>query len=470
MPKRFFVFLASIWLVALLLPLANGRPARAASSIAQSSSSTPTPTVTNKPSGSPTSTLTATSKSNSHLPDIEHTATPSLTPTITNTPTPSATPTASPTPPAVVIPLLVHEPMLLGYGPDEFPLSVNPLTGLEVDDPNRLDRRPMVIKVVNYPRSVRPQAGLSRADIVYEYYMERGIPRFVAVFYGQDAEFAGPVRSGRFFDEHIFRMYDGIFVFGSADKRVLDYFLSLGQGIVNSFVLESPEDRQNTCDRDDPKPLCRDRSVQTYNNMFVNTAELTEFITHRNGNHRPDLTGMRFSFRAPPEGKLALNIFVRYSLFIYHQWLYSVDTGSYLRFQETIGIPGGADEYSPLLDSLTNEQIAADNVIVLVVPHEYYVKTPTTEIVNILLYGQGEALVFRDGFAFPATWVRPESGVLQLYTLEGEPFPLKPGNTWFQVMSQFSVVGNTAIDWRFTFNPPPEPDEPINPEATPEDE
>jgi hypothetical protein len=51
-----------------------------------------------------------------------------------------------------------------------------------------------------------------------------------------------------------------------------------------------------------------------------------------------------------------------------------------------------------------------------------------------------------------------------LYGPDGEHFPLKPGVTWYQVISQYSSWYSYGIDWRFTFQPPPEPDHPINPE------
>ncbi|MDH5507436.1 MAG: DUF3048 domain-containing protein [Anaerolineae bacterium] len=407
---------------------------------------------------------------------VSHTPSPSAS----QTPMPSASPTfiptqgiiATETPLSMVVPLTVNEPTPVSYGPYNFPPEVNPLTGLPVSQLNLLERRPIVVKVTNYPRSVRPQFGLSRADVVYEYYMERGVSRFIAVFYGQDAEKIGPVRSGRFFDEHIFRMYDGIFVFGSADHRVLDYFLTLGKHIVNSFMLESPEDRKNSCDINKPRHLCRDRNIVSYNNLFTNTAALTQFITERNGNYRPDLTGMRFSERSPANGSLAINVYMRYSLFIYNKWSYSVQSGRYVRYQETIGFTDPTQEdYAPHVDQLTGEQLAADNVVVLFVPHEYYVKTKTTEIINIRLLHAGNGYVYRDGFAFPIFWARPEDGgMLTLYTLDGEIFPLKPGETWYQIVSEETVLDQNGGDWRFTFVPPPVPNYPIDKSPAPPNE
>lgn len=346
---------------------------------------------------------------------------------------------------------------------------MNPLTGLALDDLSLLERRPMAVKITNYPRSVRPQAGLSRADIVWEYHIERGVSRFIAIFYGQDADKAGPIRSGRFFDEHIFRMYDAIFVFGNADRRVMDYFLDLGRYIVNSFVLEQDRGLSEDCGPRVYAFLCRDRDIISYNSLFTNTAALTEYITNRNGNHRPDLDGMSFSYQTPPNGKLALNIYTRYSLFTYNWWEYSIELGRYLRYQETIGYADPTlESYAKHMDALTNEQLAADNVVILTVPHEYYVKTKTTEIYQIHLVGTGTGTVFRDGFAFPVIWSRPaDGGVLNLYTPDGEYFHLKPGETWYQVLSEESTLVTDYIDWRFTFVPPEVPDEPIDPELTP---
>ena len=55
------------------------------------------------------------------------------------------------------------------------------------------NRHPVAIKINNYPRSNRPQWGLSLADIVYEYYHNNDLPRFHAIFYGNDAPVLGVI-------------------------------------------------------------------------------------------------------------------------------------------------------------------------------------------------------------------------------------------------------------------------------------
>lgn len=104
------------------------------------------------------------------------------------------------------------------------PVEIDPLTGLPPSDPTLLDRRPLAIKISNYPREIRPQYGLTLADQVFEYYIEWFDTRFIGIFYGNNAKQIGPVRSGRYFDEHITRMFHAYYVFNFADPRV--YILS----------------------------------------------------------------------------------------------------------------------------------------------------------------------------------------------------------------------------------------------------
>ncbi len=142
------------------------------------------------------------------------TAMPSATqkslPTATFTPEPTATPTMTAT------------PMLGPVGPTGFPEGVNPLTGMYVANPENLDRRPVFVKVANYPPSGRPHAGLSAADLVFEYYIGYGSNRFIGVYYGENADQIGPVRSGRLVDPQLVSLYQGILGFQGAYTTILD--------------------------------------------------------------------------------------------------------------------------------------------------------------------------------------------------------------------------------------------------------
>jgi hypothetical protein len=361
------------------------------------------------------------------------------------------------TPEATNLPITTLTQQPYGYGPGNFPDDVNPLTGLQIGDPFLLDRRPIAIKISNYPRDVRPQSGLSLADIVYEYYLEQNVTRFIGIFYGNEAEKVGPVRSGRFFDEHIFRIYEALYVFAMADDRLMDYFMELEKAVINRFIVEHPEDRLHTCGIDENVPLCRDREIKSWNNMFANTKAIQSIINDRPvDNVRQDLSGMRFEEAVPPGGVPGERIDVYFSVMMYNLWVYDQSSGRYLRFDDAHedNLSRGKG-YQPLMDKLTNAVIASDNVAILFVPHIFYLRSSDTEIIQIELQGSGEALLFRDGLAYPALWKRPETGgVLTLTKPNGELLPFKPGVTFFIVMSPTTSITQDNADWYFEFGFP----------------
>jgi len=358
---------------------------------------------------------------------------PDLPPTVTPLPLPSATivPTQS-------IFYLTPTPGYPdeGYGPTDFPIDINPLTGLSAD-PSTLDRRPMLIKVSNLPRDVRPQSGLSRADIIYEYYTEEGTTRFIAIFYGKDAEQVGSIRSARFFDEHIIRMYRGLFVFGSGDERVRDrlYSADFAERLIVEWQAECPA-------------LCRPDPVTNY--LMADTVALREYV-HTQGisDEGQDLEGMRFQMQIPDGGKSVERIYAWYSAVIYNRWDYDPPSGRYYRYVDMENaLEGQPEVYKPLRDVLGDIPIAADNVVILLMPHTFYSESP--EIVEMQFYDSGPAYTFRDGQAYELEWVREnESGLYSLYTNDGDEYPFKPGTTWFEVMGLSTQINQNDKNWRF---------------------
>jgi hypothetical protein len=254
----------------------------------------------------------------------------------------------------------------------------------------------------------------------------------------------GPIRSARFFDNHLVMMYRAIFAFGSADYRVLN--LLYNQSYARRLVIET------AC-----PPMCR-YEPNGANFLVTNTAKLAEFINARKvsgGNSRQNLDGFHFNYALPFQGAQADQVTVRYSAAIYDRWDYNPETGKYYRsVDQSDDFQNGANEvYAPLIDRLTGEQISADNVVLLYVTHQYYLKRP--EIVDIVMSGPGKAYLFRDGQMYELTWYR--NALDQLFIIvgaDGKQFPLKPGNTWFEVVGSTTEVSNDAANWRFVFHIP----------------
>ena len=354
-------------------------------------------------------------------------------PTIPPSPSPSAT--SSPTQPTIYLTPTPGYPEE-GFGPTNFPSDINPLTGLSTD-PAALDRRPMLIKVSNLPREVRPQFGLSRADIVYEYYTEEGTTRFIAIYYSQDAEQVGSIRSARFFDGHIINMYRGLFVFGGADERVLDrlYKAQFADRLIVEWQTECPA-------------LCRPDPVTNY--LIADTVALREFVREQGiSDKKQNLEGMRFQMQSPGGGQTVDRIFAWYSTVIYNRWDYDPPSGRYYRYVDVENaLDVQAEVYKPLRDALIDGPISADNVVVLLMPHTFYSVSP--EMVEMQFYRSGPAFAFRDGQVYELEWVRAnEAGLYSLYMSDGSVYPFKPGTTWFEVMGLSTKMIQSESAWRF---------------------
>ncbi|MGE5074017.1 MAG: SdrD B-like domain-containing protein [Anaerolineae bacterium] len=80
-------------------------------------------------------------------------------------------------------------PQATSFAPD-----INPLSGLRVADPSLLKIPALLVSVSHFPATARPQAGLSFAPIVYEFYITEGATRFLAVFYGETPKPEVPVQ------------------------------------------------------------------------------------------------------------------------------------------------------------------------------------------------------------------------------------------------------------------------------------
>lgn len=313
-------------------------------------------------------------------------------------------------------------------------------------DPALLERRPMAIKVTNFPRTVRPQWGLSQADHVYEYFIGDHMTRFIGVFYGRDSSQVGPVRSARFFDEQVLRMYDAIFVFGWADDPIVERLTQ--PDIRNQLVVE----RGNNC-----PPLCRLDSGHGYNNLFTDTHLLSQYVTERGtDNARPDLDGLRFELAVPPSGHPGDSLSIKFSNVSYHSWQYDPVRGQYLRFQETQDDRGQEKIYAPLIDSLNGNQLAADNLVILYTTHQVLYQSSSTTIYDMPFTGRGVGYALRDGQLYPLAWTRLASSSRPSLALpDGQPYPLKPGNVWFEILgetSKLEPVGSAA--WNFSFSIP----------------
>ncbi|MBP7998272.1 MAG: DUF3048 domain-containing protein [Chloroflexi bacterium] len=372
--------------------------------------SLPTLITTRQPTEA-TTTPTLTSVPPPVLPVLP-TPTPSLVSTVTIV-LPTNAPNAAAINPTQMIPGLI--------GPSDYPADVNPLTGETVNNPAVLARRPLAIKISNYPPLVRPQAGLNNADLIFEHYAEGGVTRFTAIFYSQDADPVGSIRSGRLIDLEIPKMYDAALAYSGSSGPVQEMIRTA------SFFdrVISPDFGHSGFYR------IENATIALEHTLFTDTPTLHYLLGLRGQDTPPQLPqGMAFLATIPPGGTDHINrIELQYrgtNVF----WQYNGGSSRYTRWTDG----------QPHLDANTGQQLNFRNIVVLGAHHE------DTEIledlvdgghysIQIQIWGEGPVSIFRDGQRFEGIWRRAnESDMLTFYDVAGNILPLAPGNTFFQIV------------------------------------
>jgi hypothetical protein len=359
---------------------------------------------------------------------------PTIATPVVLTATPLPSPTSSPQPTITSTIEAVH------YGPDRFPKNINPYTGLKVDDPSVLDRRPVMVKVSNFPPSGRPQFGLSFADLVFEHFIGEGMNRFSAIYYGNKPEKVGPVRSARLADVQLASMYQTIFAFASADTRVRNNLISQLDGLAVTA-------RDSTC------PALCDTGEHTVNSVFANIAKFDDYAKlKRINNYRQIVTGMVFDSVLPENANTAGDsVLIRYNDLNLSEWRYDPAQRKYLRWTET-DIPENPVKLVPLNDQLTGKQLAFDNVVLLYARYNEY--NPTLH--NIELWANREArraVFFREGRVVTGYWhSQANDRPMVFFDDANRAIALKPGNTWFVIIGLDSTVDQSEPgQWKVQF-------------------
>ncbi len=343
------------------------------------------------------------------------------TPTVTLTPTPASTPT--PTPDTRI--------------QTTFAPNVDPLTGEQVADPSVLNRRPLAIKVSNYPPLVRPQRGLSQADLVFEHILE-GVTRLTAVFYSQTPELVGSVRSARYLDLEIPMMYKSLFAYSGSSGGIR--LRIAGAPWFNRVM--SPD--FGVPESGDPFARIPQGDKPFEHTLFAKPPLLYKWAeSHGIDNSRPDLKGMAFSNMPIGPAELASSMIISYTWRSPRpsevvEWRYDTATGRYLRSADGMA----------WVDANNEQPISAANVIVVYAPHitdcqiqenplgvDPDCNEPGQYSIQIQIWGDGPVQIFRDGKVQMGRWIRSNpDDMLTFVGADGKPLALKRGNSWFQML------------------------------------
>ena len=305
------------------------------------------------------------------------------------------------------------------------PANIAPFTGKVVADPAVLRKRPILICVNNDAIGRSAHFGLDKADLVYEYIVDGfTMTRMTALYQSQSADRIGPVRSARMPNIWMTQMYDSVLAYSGGSDEIR-YLLKNEVGFPYLDM-----------DVDDPT-----------NNVYfftIGTSWETRVQLSTNGVRRwlqtvgQDKVWNRpgFTYSENPatfDAGQASVIQIPYPGGSSVEWRYDAQRNQYVRFQ------GGQVH----IDNATGAQIVTDNVIVLFANHtltNIVEDSLGTKGVNIDLYGFGDLRIFRDGRVYEGTWRANDESVPRWLGPGEQSVPLKPGQSWIQVVRPTDVI------------------------------
>jgi hypothetical protein len=343
----------------------------------------------------------------------------------------TATPTSTPTAPTTPI---THAGILDGV----------PMTDAEWAA--RKDLLPIAVMFDNSPDAY-PQAGLDKADLVYEAFVEGGITRFMGVYWRQEADYLEPVRSARtpfvIWADELGALYAHA---GQADT---DNEANAGGQIqewkifdMNAFLGESSNAFYRDSDRYAP------------HNLVTNTSWLREAASKMGYAGPPAVESWLYKANdedtssLPAAGGIEVNFEGTRNPWQLVQWHWDAASHSYLRYEF-----GG-----PHLDQKTSKQLAFTNVVVMTAASHVADENGHVLIDNI---GSGPVQVFIDGKVIVGTWKKADRKArTRFYDAQGKEIAFDRGATFIEVIGLQSTMTVTATAAELPaipqYSPPPQ--------------
>ncbi len=305
------------------------------------------------------------------------------------------------------------------------PPALAPFTGQSLFNPEVASRPAVMIKVGDDPKA-RPQAGLDKADVVYEERVEGNVVRFLAVYQSQDAKSVGPIRSVRSSDAGVVAAIGGVFVYSGGIAPFDSLMRRLGLTViseeVNATAFHLRSDRQ--------------RPYKTY----ASTSEMRALASTRAAKP-PGL----FTFLAPSEPFAAVaatpasHATVTFGPNTVTRWDWDAATSKWKR---------SINGFAQRTDGGT--QLAFTNVIIQTVPYRGtpYRDQAGSPVDEAVTTGSGDAILLTGGQRVPLRWSKATDKALTLFTdSAGRSIRLPTGQTWVVLAPKeatIAVVNPTA--------------------------
>ena len=279
---------------------------------------------------------------------------------------------------------------------------------------------PALVQIEN-SADARPQSGIQKADLVYEYLTEGGITRFSVIYFNPSGgDHIEPVRSARLVTLRLLTSYHAVLFYSGASDTVL--------GKIYSGGFPNFDEKA-----DGGKYYARDSSRQAPHNLYTTGDQLKAGV---------EKSGKRVTYQLPAPGEPSDQGDPTKSFGFAQTYAHSV-AYSYSDGDRTYT---ARSETGPVTDAANGGQPVKITTVVLIrVPHHgmgYTEDVAGAEGIDFDLQGTGQADVYSRGQHFAATWdlTQPDQP-LKLLGANGAPLTLPQGLTWIDLIDPGTAVG-----------------------------
>lgn len=278
-------------------------------------------------------------------------------------------------------------------------------------------RYPIAIMIENHV-DARPQAGFNEADLVFETLAEGGITRMMAIFWGEQPESLGPVRSARQYYVEWLMPFDPLYMhIGYAqtdDPRTNAIGTIWEYGVKTMDIYGS---------------FWRVDDKWAPHNAYTSAQNLYDLAAQVGYTGTPqEITPWQFKKDAPVEERgTKTTATLTFFQDIWNGGLYDV-TWTYDRTRNVYLRAMGTEPY---IDQITGSQVYAKNIVFQKV--EMISTFDEKAHIIITTIGQGDAIILRDGLVINGTWKKDDiTSRTKYFDQQGAEIIFNRGVTWIE--------------------------------------
>lgn len=288
-----------------------------------------------------------------------------------------------------------------------------PLTHEERDNEEQAKKKIFAVMLDNHD-DARPQAQISKADIIYEYRVEGEFTRYMALFQSNFPENVGPVRSARPYFVQTAKEYNAIYAHWGGSVAGLEEVKKRNVVDLDGIALEGIVFHRN-----------KNVGKRAPHNGYISLPELEKYLVEKGVDVNDNTASLNFydkeaNVEGLDVGEITLNFNNRYKT----NFIYDEATGKYKYIRQG----------QPVIDEATGQEFDTDNLVVLFQKGVVAGPKGTLKMANI---GTGTGLLLQKGKLAPITWEKANEDARTILKYPDETeVKFYPGRTFFSIVDE----------------------------------